>query len=169
MIAPVLHALISPDNRAYACNSATVSRHAHPASASISDEYCGDPEVGFAGKIALMGRMHRLARRPACQEMQPAAALSCGLPIAQPGRPFYFVEVSELPSARGAGRHISTHDALAARNMYSRLPQVRRRPLRRHACLLCRRLFMGIDQQGPVACLLKVCVCRRALLSIPLD
>ncbi len=60
------------------------------------------------------------ACRPACQEMQPAGLAQSGLPIAQPGRPFYFVEVSELPQPNEAPL-----DALAPRNLYSRLPSVR--------------------------------------------
>lgn len=39
--------------------------------------------------------------RPACQEIQPNA-FSCGLPIPQPKRPFYFVDVSSLPRAAAA-------------------------------------------------------------------
>ena len=56
--------------------------------------------------------------RPACQEMQGNAS-SCGLPLTQPGRPFYFVEVLEVP-AKGA----SPLHALPPRAMYTRTSQV---------------------------------------------
>ena len=56
--------------------------------------------------------------RPACQEMQ-SNAFSCGLPLPQPGQPFYFVEVSEVPVPSGAPL-----SALPPRALYSRVSQV---------------------------------------------
>ena len=47
-------------------------------------------------------------------------AHQCGLPLPQPGRPFYFVEVSEVPA-----RSASPLNALPPRAMYSRTSQVR--------------------------------------------
>ena len=44
----------------------------------------------------------------------------CGLPLTQPVRPFYFVEVSEVPAASA-----SPLNALPPRAMYSRTSQVR--------------------------------------------
>lgn len=66
-------------------------------------------------------------RRPACQEIQPNA-FSCGLPIPQPKRPFYFVDVSVLPTAAQAqaspasAASSASPSALPPRAMYSRLP-----------------------------------------------
>jgi len=47
------------------------------------------------------------------------SAYSCGLPLQQPGRPFYFVEVSEVPIAKA-----SPLNALQPRAMYTRTSQV---------------------------------------------
>ncbi|BDA49774.1 probable mitogen-activated protein kinase kinase kinase 11 at C-terminar half [Coccomyxa sp. Obi] len=72
--------------------------------------------------------------RPACQEIQPNM-FSCGLPIPQPKRPFYFVDVSLLPRApaaapAAAASPASTTSASASPSaplpprsgMYSRMP-----------------------------------------------
>lgn len=63
--------------------------------------------------------------RPACQEMQPNT-FSCGLPIPQPKRPFYFVDVSALPPAALASTgsvasSSASPRALPQRAMYSRM------------------------------------------------
>ena len=47
-------------------------------------------------------------------------ATSAGLPLAQPGRPYYFVEVSEVPAKAASPLH-----ALPPRAMYTRTSQVR--------------------------------------------
>ena len=59
-----------------------------------------------------------LCCRPACQEMQENAT-SAGLPLPQTGRPFYFVEVSEVPAKSASPLH-----ALPPRAMYTRTSQV---------------------------------------------
>ena len=46
-------------------------------------------------------------------------ATSAGLPLPQPGRPFYFVEVSEVPVKAASPLH-----ALPPRAMYTRTSQV---------------------------------------------
>ncbi len=46
-------------------------------------------------------------------------ATSAGLPLAQPGRPYYFVEVSEVPAKSASPLH-----ALPPRAMYTRTSQV---------------------------------------------
>lgn len=47
-------------------------------------------------------------------------ATSAGLPLPQPGRPFYFVEVSQVPVKSASPLH-----ALPPRAMYTRTSQVR--------------------------------------------
>ena len=80
---------------------------------------CSSAVCWRSARLEVSHAVHILRCRPACQEMQ-SNAFSCGLPLPQPGQPFYFVEVSEVPVPSGAPL-----SALPPRALYSRVSQVR--------------------------------------------